>query len=94
MKKNKQSFVKGSALKLKDLKRANIDQASKVVILTDNIDEITDGNRKPQTMEEPTDEEGGKTQGMQKELTKEEEDLLDARTIFKYKTIRKIRPDI
>lgn len=30
----------------------------------------------------------------QKGLTKEEEDLLDARTIFKYKTIRKLRPDI
>ena len=35
------SFVKGSGLKSNDLKRANIDQASKVVILTDSKDDLS-----------------------------------------------------
>ena len=44
-------------MKIKDLKRANIDQASKVVILTDIVEDV--GRVRESEKEEGNDEENG-----------------------------------
>lgn len=81
-------FVKGSAMNTKDLLRANIHQASRIVILSPEVDEVkhfTSFNENPSANSSEKDH---------KKLTRDQEDLLDAKTIFKYKAINKLRPDI
>ena len=88
-------YVKGTAMNKKDLFRANIMKASKVVILTPNVEEVTKKHHHDET-ERKRDrhhEESQENSNSQK-LTRDEEDLLDARTIFKYKCVKKIRPEI
>ena len=72
-------YVKGTAMNKKDLFRANIMKASKVVILTPNVEEVTKKHHHDET---------------ERKRERDEEDLLDARTIFKYKCVKKIRPEI
>lgn len=79
-------FIKGSAMYSKDLKRANIDKAMRIVILAPSAEEISDFMEYDMKMP--------KKEGMFSTLTKDEEDLLDAKTIFKYKSIKKVRPNI
>ena len=69
-------------MKEKDVLKTNIHKAQKVVILSPNIEEIKNNQNKKNHKES------------YRNLTKDEEDLLDARTIFKYKSIIKIRPNI
>lgn len=75
----------------KDILKTNIFKAKKVVILSPNVDEVR-GN---QFKDKVTNNEKQGFQGFDfKNLTRDQEDLLDARTIFKYKAIIKIRPNI
>ncbi|EWS75923.1 calcium-activated potassium channel protein (macronuclear) [Tetrahymena thermophila SB210] len=77
-------FVKGSALNQRDLIRANIQKAQTVVILASEFEQsFQDSNKEYEN-------EAKKSM----ELTKEQEDLLDAKTIFKYKAVQKLKPDI
>jgi len=81
-------FVKGAAMNTKDLLRANIHQANRIVILSPEVDEVkhfTSFNENPTANAHEKDG---------KKLTRDQEDLLDAKTIFKYKAINKLRPDI
>lgn len=68
-------YVKGSSLNERDLIRANIEKASTIVILASELLQT----------EENTHEDDASKKSM--ELTKEQEDLLDAKTIFKYKAV-------
>ena len=78
----------------KDLLRANIMKASKVVILSPQIDEIGRiDSEEINQLNNQENEGGGKTQQPTK-LSKDEEDLLDAKTIFKYKAVSQLKPDI
>lgn len=76
-------IVQGDPMNKEDLQRAGIKNAIKVVILSPSLDEIfkSKGN---------IDE--NKRQA--RKLTKEEEDLLDSKTIFKYNMISKLKKDI
>jgi len=84
-------FVKGSAMNTKDLQRANIQQASRIVILSPEVDEVKSFINSTENSTVGPDNNGGKNS---KRLTRDQEDLLDAKTIFKYKAIYKLRPDI
>jgi len=83
-------FVKGSALNLSDLSHANIKQAKKVVILS-TITTKPDEDKFKDELEEELDEKGG---GEGEKLSRGMEDLLDAKCIFMYKNIKKMRKDI
>ena len=82
-------FVKGSALNLSDLSQANIKQAKKVVILS-TITTKPDEDKLKDDIEEDTEDKPGKTEKLSRGI----EDLLDARCIFMYKNIKKMRKDI
>ena len=77
-------IIQGDPMNKKDLLRAGIATASKVVILAPSIGEISNFTNKKQE----------KSEGFARKLTREEGDLLDAKTIFKYNLISKIRKDI
>jgi len=81
-------FVKGSAMNTKDLLRANIHQASRIVILSPEVDEVKHFTSFNENSSANVPEKDNK------KLTRDQEDLLDAKTIFKYKAINKLRPDI
>jgi hypothetical protein len=73
-----------------DLKKANIMWANNVVILSSQAAEIRNlSNNKTEN-----NEQEDKNQKNTVILTREDEDLLDAKTIFKYKAVRELRPDI
>eukprot|EP01022_Parablepharisma_sp_SALTPOND_P033410 TRINITY_DN88679_c0_g1_i1.p2 TRINITY_DN88679_c0_g1~~TRINITY_DN88679_c0_g1_i1.p2 ORF type:complete len:507 (-),score=57.99 TRINITY_DN88679_c0_g1_i1:17-1537(-) len=82
-------FVKGSALNLADLSRANIKQAKKVVILSTIMTKPDEDKFKDELEEELEDKPG---EG--EKLSRSMEDLLDAKCIFMYKNIKKVRKDI
>jgi potassium large conductance calcium-activated channel subfamily M alpha protein 1 len=87
-------YVKGTAMNKHDLFRANIVKATKVVILAPNVEEVT--RKHHQGVDHKMDQNNEESEGDKnsQKLTRDEEDLLDARTIFKYKTVKKIRPEI
>ena len=74
-------FVKGSALNTRDLKRVNIDYAMKIIILVSSTPKQNNPPNKNTQKEEDFESKMN--------ITKDEEDLLDARSILQYKTIRK-----
>ncbi len=75
-------IVQGDPLNQRDLYRAGIETASKVVILAPTLGEISTFSKKKED------------DGSARKLTSEEGDLLDSKTIFKYNLITKIRNDI
>jgi hypothetical protein len=82
-------LVQGDPLNKGDLKRAGIRFANKVVILAPGINEIshfTSNQKKRGFNQEDLSKQARK-------LTREEEDLLDSKTIFKYNMISKIKKD-
>jgi hypothetical protein len=86
-------LIHGDPMNKSDLKRAGIRYAKKVVILAPSIHEIsqfTYTKRKNMSM---TSEDYSK-QTTARKLTREEEDLLDSKTIFKYNMISKMKKDI
>lgn len=88
-------YVKGTAMNKKDLFRANILKAAKVVILAPNVEEVKRKNNHEDRQENRDNtEEYDENSSNSRKLTRDEEDLLDARTIFKYKTVKRIRPEI
>lgn len=84
-------LIQGDAMVKGDLKRAGIKYAKKVVILAPSIQEISNftSNKRKKTIE--SNENNSKTA---RKLTREEEDLLDSKTIFKYNMISKLKKDI
>lgn len=76
-------LVQGDPMKTKDLLRAGINTANKVIILAPTLSEISLVTRNKNSDDNSA-----------RKLTREEEDLLDAKTIFKYNLISKIRKDI
>ena len=79
-------LVQGDPMDKKDLIRAGIATASKVVILTPSVTEISSFTSSKIKSE--------KVDNSARKLTSEEEDLLDAKTIFKYNLISQIRKGI
>lgn len=80
----------------KDLFRANILKASKVVILAPNVEEVKrkSNDFSENEVENEFDDDYNGENSNSRKLTRDEEDLMDARTIFKYKMVKRIRPDI
>lgn len=72
-------LVQGDPMKTKDLLRAGINTANKVIILAPTLSEISLVTRNKNIDDNSA-----------RKLTREEEDLLDAKTIFKYNLISKI----
>ena len=91
-------LVQGDAMKKSDLKRAGIRSAKRVVILAPSINEISQftENQKLKNLEKfKNDEENENNQEIiEGKLSREEEDLLDSKTIFKYNMISKINKNI
>ena len=82
-------LVQGNPMKRKDLLRAGILSASKVVILSPGLNEIK--AFKVTKKEEKKDNEN--TSNV-RSLTREEENLLDSKTVFKYNLITEMKSDI
>jgi len=78
-------FVQGSPLQDKSFDRVNIKKAKQIVILTPNVGSEQQNRRQQQ--ENQAEEEEDKS-------SKDQEDLLDAKTIFKYNIIRKKNPKV
>ena len=91
-------IVQGDAMKKSDLKRAGIRSAKKVVILAPSISEISQftETQKVKNLENihNDDENENNQEIMERKLSREEEDLLDSKTIFKYNMISKINKNI
>ncbi len=75
-------LIQGDPMNKKDLIRAGIQTAGKVIILSPSINEIESYTNKRKKNE------------IARKLSKEEEDLLDAKTIFKYNLISQIQKGI
>ena len=82
-------LVKGNPMEEKDLLRAGILSASKVVILSTNLSE-NPGFIIPKKEDKKENENTSTVRS----LTREEEDLLDSITIFKYNLITNMKNDI
>ncbi|CAD8128571.1 unnamed protein product [Paramecium sonneborni] len=78
-------FVKGRAMSQRDLIRANIKQAVRVVILSPK--EIS-------TAKFEDDSQENDQIFQQQQLTQDQEYLLDAKTIFKYRNVIRLKPHI
>ena len=91
-------IVHGDAMKKSDLKRAGIRSAKRVVILAPSINEIsqfTEKQRLKNLYNSHNDEENDNNQEIiEGKLSREEEYLLDSKTIFKYNMISKINKNI
>ena len=91
-------LVQGDAMKKTDLKRAGIKNAKSVVILAPSINEISQftEQQKLKNLENNNnnEEENDNNRIIEGKLSREEEDLLDAKTIFKYNAISKINKNI
>ena len=88
-------LVKGDAIEKSDLKRAGIKTAKYVILLAPSINEIsnfTESQRLNHLDNNSSDED--KENEERKNLSKEEEFLLDSQTILKYNQISKINKDI
>ena len=83
-------LVQGNPLERKDLLRAGILSASKVVILSPSISEISTFKTTSSTHEKEEDNNSSSARG----LTREEENLLDAKTIFKYNLVTEMNNDV
>jgi hypothetical protein len=86
-------IIQGDPMNKSDLKRAGIRFAKKVVILAPSINEITQFSLNKRKKNSNVIEDYQKTTTARK-LTREEEDLLDSKTIFKYNMISKLKKDI
>ena len=82
-------LVQGDPMNKKDLLRAGILSASKVVILSPRISEISSFKNNP-SHEKEEESSSSSARG----LTREEENLLDAKTIFKYNLVNEMRNDV
>ena len=94
-------LVQGDAMEKSDLKRAGIRKAKHVIILAPSINEIShfteSQNEKSEqntSSEDEDDSEKNNETIERKNLSKEEEILLDSQTIFKYNQISKINKNI
>ena len=91
-------LVQGDAMKKSDLKRAGIRSAKSVVILAPSINEISQFTEKHKfiNLENINNEEENENNQeiIERKLSREEEDLLDSKTIFKYNMISKINKNI
>ena len=93
-------LIKGDAIEKSDLKRAGIKTAKCVILLAPSINEIsnfTESQRlkHSEDVNDNSDEEEEKEDNKErKNLSKEEEFLLDSQTILKYNQISKINKDI
>jgi len=83
-------LVQGNPLERKDLLRAGILSASKVVILSPSISEISIFKNSSTHEKEEDNNSSSKTKG----LSREEENLLDAKTIFKYNLVTEMNNDV
>ena len=82
-------LVQGNPLERRDLLRAGILSASKVVILPPSISEISTF-KNSSSNEKEEDNSSSSTRG----LTHEEENLLDAKTIFKYNLVTEMNNEV
>ena len=82
-------LVQGNPMKRKDLLRAGILSASKVVILSPGLNEIK-AFKVPKKEEKKENENSSNVRS----LTREEENLLDSKTVFKYNLITEMKSDI
>ena len=82
-------LVQGNPMKRKDLLRAGILSASKVVILSPGLNEIM-GFKVPKKEEKKDSDSSANVRS----LTREEENLLDSKTVFKYNLITEMKSDI
>jgi len=92
-------LVQGDAMKKSDLKRAGIRNAKRVVILAPSINEISQFTEKHRLknlkkFQNNDDENENNLEIIERKLSREEEDLLDSKTIFKYNMISKINKNI
>ena len=91
-------LVKGDAIEKSDLKRAGIKTAKYVILLAPSINEIsnfTESQRlKHSDNSNNSSNEENPEKAERKNLSKEEEFLLDSQTILKYNQISKINKDI
>jgi hypothetical protein len=78
-------FVQGSPLLERSYERVNIMKAKQVVILTNNIESVTKA-RESKDQQAVQEEETNDTKNF--------ENLLDAKTIFKYNIIKKKNPNV
>ena len=82
-------LVQGNPMKRKDLLRAGILSASKVVILSPGLNEIM-AFKVPKKEEKKDSDNSSNVRS----LTREEENLLDSKTVFKYNLITEMKSDI
>jgi potassium large conductance calcium-activated channel subfamily M alpha protein 1 len=87
-------FVKGTALNQRDLIRANLMRASRVVILSPRVEEISKAAFEDQNAPHSEDIDQGPNSAATQQLSRDQEDLLDARTIFKYRNVIKLKPQM
>ena len=91
-------IVHGDAMKKTDLKRAGIRSAKRVVILAPSINEISQFTEKHRLknieISHNDDDNDNNQEIIEGKLSREEEDLLDSKTIFKYNMISKINKNI
>ena len=93
-------LIKGDAIEKSDLKKAGIKTAKYVILLAPSIKEIsnfTESQRlknSDNTNYDSNDDEENQENTARKNLSKEEEFLLDSQTILKYNQISKINKDI
>lgn len=86
-------FVRGSALKESDLERINLDDAKQVVILSPNLNrnanDAKNSGKTDSMLEGALKVENRDDDFIKEKKEKEEENLMDAQTIFKYNIIKK-----
>ena len=83
-------LVQGNPMKRKDLLRAGILSASKVVILSSSLNELAAYKSHKKEEKKEDDDKSPKVRS----LTREEEELLDSKTVIKYNFITEIKSDI
>ena len=83
-------LVQGNPMKRKDLLRAGILSASKVVILSSSLNELVAYKSHKKEEKKDDDDKTSKVRS----LTREEEELLDSKTVIKYNFITDIKSDI
>jgi len=91
-------IVQGDAMTKSDLKRAGIRTAKHVVILAPSINEISQftETQRLKNLENSNNEDKSENNAetAERKLSREEENLLDSKTIFKYNMITKINKNI
>lgn len=89
-------LIQGDPMKKSDLKRAGIKFAKRVVILAPSVVEISRFilSKSLKKVNHITIDDNALPTVSARKLTREEEDLLDSKTIFKYNMISKMKKDI